>query len=126
MSKYLYFKPRGGLPESLRRPSSQYHAVTVVCSMDACDGVRRLSHKRFLSNDAPQLPLSYCTAKTCNCRYVHYSDRRNGEERRAEHSRRWGQLDSVLQRSKEDRRNSQAAAPSRSEKGESQWFFLSK
>lgn len=126
MPKYRYFKPRRGLPESVRSPSSQFHAVSVVGGKDACEGVRRLSHKRFLSNDAPQLPLSYCTEKKCHCRYVHYGDRRDGEERRSESNRRWGQLDSVLQRSKNDRRNPQAASPPRSKHVESHWFFLSK
>ncbi|MBK6289224.1 MAG: hypothetical protein IPJ33_06385 [Gammaproteobacteria bacterium] len=126
MPKYLYFKPRAGLPESLRRASNEFHAVSVVCGKEACEGVRRLSQKRFLSKDAPQLPLSYCSSKSCNCRYVHFADRRGGEERREENNRRWGQLDSVLQRSKEDRRSARTGIPARPDALENQWFFLAK
>lgn len=40
--------------------------------------------KRFLSGDAPRLPLPSCGAPTCNCRYVHHGDRRDAEEGRVD------------------------------------------
>jgi hypothetical protein len=43
---------------------------------------QRLKGKRFLSNDAPTLPLPECVMR-CGCKYRHYEDRR-GQPRRAE------------------------------------------
>ncbi len=37
--------------------------------------------RRFLWNEAPQLPLPRCTLELCRCRYVHYRDRRERDRR---------------------------------------------
>lgn len=79
------------------RISSPYHCVAIRYPGDqACEAVRKLepkshlsgraplfieTHKRYLSGEAPLLPLPGCTATYCQCRYVHYEDRR-------EHNRR--------------------------------------
>jgi hypothetical protein len=60
-----------------------YHAVSIRYRMNACEAAKQLTDKRFLSNEAPKLPLPECAASTCHCRYAHYEDRRDGEERRA-------------------------------------------
>jgi hypothetical protein len=45
---------------------------------------RELAGRRFLSHEAPRLPLPECSAGTaCPCGYKHYADRR-GPPRRAE------------------------------------------
>lgn len=59
-----------------------YHAVSIRYRMNACEAAKQLTDKRFLSNEAPKLPLPECTASTCHCHYEHYEDRRDGEERR--------------------------------------------
>ena len=59
-----------------------YHAVSIHYRMNACEAAKQLTDKRFLSNEAPKLPLPECTASTCQCRYGHHEDRRDGEERR--------------------------------------------
>ncbi len=59
-----------------------YHAVSIHYHMNACDAAKQLTDKRFLSDEAPKLPLPECTASTCHCHYEHYEDRRDGEERR--------------------------------------------
>ena len=37
---------------------------------------------RYLSREAPILPLPTCNSKGCACRYLHHDDRRSGEDRR--------------------------------------------
>jgi hypothetical protein len=40
-----------------------------------------LLDQRFLSRDAPPLPLQGCGTPQCECRYGHYDDRRKGNRR---------------------------------------------
>lgn len=79
-----------------------YHCISIRSPKGACEAAKQLMGKRFLSREAPPLPLPNCTAKHCQCRYAHHDDRRvGGEERRApfkgEHStgpeRRSGRAD---------------------------------
>ena len=63
------------------RNSSKYHCITITCGDNACEAVKRLEGKRFLSAEAPVLRLRECTAESCQCRYVHYDDRREEERR---------------------------------------------
>jgi hypothetical protein len=56
--------------------SNPWHAVSVVPSEGACSKARSLSRVRFLSSDAPPLPLESCDARTCRCHYRHHEDRR--------------------------------------------------
>ena len=66
--------------------SSQYHAVSVRASGNACPAVRALGNTRFLSMEAPLLPVPECTDPSrCRCRYRHWDDRREGPRRDADH-----------------------------------------
>jgi hypothetical protein len=58
------------------------HAVSVESDSMVCDAARKLGDQRFLSAEAPPLPLPGCDRGRCECRYVHHEDRRVGEERR--------------------------------------------
>lgn len=60
--------------------TSHYHSVEVKASKFACVAVMEIEGKRFLSADAPPLPLPECD-QNCNCRYEHYDDRRQGDRR---------------------------------------------
>ena len=54
-----------------------FHAVSIRCPGNACAAAKNLRETRFLSNDAPDLPLQDCSNRsTCNCRYKHFEDRR--------------------------------------------------
>jgi hypothetical protein len=64
-----------------RRP---WHAVMIVTSGSACQAAIECKGKRFLSSEAPRLPLPDCTADRCGCRYRHYEDRRNAPRRAEE------------------------------------------
>ena len=63
-------------------PRGQYHAVSVYAA-GGCAAARAVSGQRYLSSEAPQLPLPGCDAVRCKCRYLHHVDRRSGEDRRA-------------------------------------------
>jgi hypothetical protein len=65
------------------RPAiSPYHCVEVKMSYDACDEVLKLHGKRFLSAEAPTLPVVGCD-RVCDCKFKHYSDRRQDDRRDA-------------------------------------------
>lgn len=64
-----------------RKASKPYHAVCVVPGERACPAVEELRGRRYLSREAPILPLKKCNAASCSCRYGHFEDRRNGQRR---------------------------------------------
>ena len=64
-----------------RRPPSRFHAVTVVAGPKACAAASALRDQRFLSRDAPSLPLKGCNCARCDCHYEHYDDRRKSGRR---------------------------------------------
>jgi hypothetical protein len=69
-----------------RRIQEAWHAVTIVSRGESCAASSSRRGKRFLSGDAPRLPLTECDRPgSCTCAYRHYPDRR-GELRRASDS----------------------------------------
>jgi hypothetical protein len=100
------FRPRNAVPVTDAKVrtarhhfiSNPWHAVSVVPSEGACAKARSLSRLRFLSNDAPPLPLKSCDARTCRCHYRHHEDRRRLRRRASDgvsigSSRRWSGLE---------------------------------
>jgi hypothetical protein len=75
------------LPSSFETDTSAhpYHCVAIHHRDGACAAVKRLSGQRFLSKEAPPVPLPACDVATCRCRYVHFEDRRQNDERRNPH-----------------------------------------
>ena len=63
--------------------ASEFHAVSIKVTGNACRAAKELTGQRFLSSDAPLLPLPGCTMAECNCRFVHHKDRRTGKDRRS-------------------------------------------
>lgn len=63
--------------------NSDYHAVSIEFSGHACEAAEAMSGRRFLSTAAPRLPLPDCQALECQCRFVHYQDRRTRKDRRS-------------------------------------------
>ena len=61
--------------------SNPFHAVSVQSPQNSCAAARQLAGQRYLSTEAPRLPLQNCTAATCTCRYAHHDDRRAGPRR---------------------------------------------
>jgi hypothetical protein len=68
-------------PVVARKASSPYHAVAVVPGPRACAAAEALRDRRFLSREAPALPLPGCDCGRCQCRYEHFDDRRKGLRR---------------------------------------------
>lgn len=64
-----------------RKAVSPHHAVVVVPGRHACAEACALRNQRFLSREAPVLPLASCGSLNCECRYEHYDDRRKGLRR---------------------------------------------
>ena len=64
---------------------SQYHAVSIYCTDNACQAAKDKLGERVLSAEAPFLPLSDCDRPDqCDCRYKHYDDRRGEPRRRSD------------------------------------------
>ncbi|MDX1508625.1 MAG: hypothetical protein R3358_10120 [Woeseiaceae bacterium] len=88
-----YFLRRGGdsKPAPAARPdrrvstntSSKYHAVAIKFPSYACDAAKSIAGKRFLSSEAPPIPLPDCDGRECECTFLHFKDRRTGKDRRS-------------------------------------------
>ena len=64
-----------------RKTVNPHHAVVVVPGRHACAAAHALRDRRFLSREAPALPLTGCSAGECTCRYQHHDDRRQAVRR---------------------------------------------
>jgi hypothetical protein len=68
-----------------KKPASPWSAVSIVCTSASCAAAQALKGQRYLSADAPRLPLSDCTsADACPCVYRKHPDRRAGPRREAD------------------------------------------
>ncbi len=63
--------------------SSRFHAVSIRPGSNACAAAKSMSGERFLSAEAPPIPLPQCDASRCDCRFQHHADRRSGKDRRS-------------------------------------------
>ena|ERR1700733_5376385 len=55
----------------------QWHAISVEAKPLSCIEAHNLRKQRFLSKEAPKLPLRGCTkGAICPCTYKHHDDRR--------------------------------------------------
>lgn len=73
-------------PNTVRRsskPDNAYHAVSIKFASNACMAAKDLAGTRFLSNEAPMLPLPECNVNNCECHFAHHPDRRTGKDRRS-------------------------------------------
>lgn len=62
--------------------SSKYQAVSIRYGARACSAAKKTDQQRFLAMEAPDLPLSECSApRNCRCRYRHHPDRRDNLRR---------------------------------------------
>lgn len=72
--------------KATQRPGNIHHiyqAASIKPGDCACSAVKPLGDKRFLSSEAPPLPLLNCDSEKCQCRFVRHEDRRQREDRRA-------------------------------------------
>jgi hypothetical protein len=61
--------------------------VLIVAPSSACHAAQACKGKRYLSPEAPKLPLADCDAPACACKYRHFDDRRAGPRRAEEAGR---------------------------------------
>ncbi|MCB1960446.1 MAG: hypothetical protein KDE68_07985 [Rhodocyclaceae bacterium] len=61
--------------------ANPYHCVAVTPGDNACPTAQTLKGSRFLSSEAPPLPLPSCSAGRCGCTFTHFEDRRRGDRR---------------------------------------------
>ena len=74
------FKPKKPPPPP-GNSVNPYHAVSVIPGDNACAAAYRFAGQRFLSRQAPRLPLPTCDAPRCECRFKHHKDRRGSPRR---------------------------------------------
>ena len=71
-----WFGPREGRGRTMY--TGDYRAVSIQHSGDCCRSARALNGKRFLSTNAPELPLVNCaTPGLCQCQYRTLTERRD-------------------------------------------------
>jgi hypothetical protein len=63
--------------------NTQFHAVSIRFSGQACGPAKDMIGRRFLATAAPKLPLPDCDVLDCECRFTHHDDRRAGRDRRS-------------------------------------------
>lgn len=77
--------PKDAAPAKAGKPGMKaepkFHAVSVEPGRNSCHSARALKGQRFLSREAPPLPLKNCMNDQCTCSYVHHEDRRAGPRR---------------------------------------------
>lgn len=61
---------------------TRWRSVKIKPGLICCKSAYKLSGEIFFATDAPDFPLAGCTEKSCQCKYVHLEDRRDGDERR--------------------------------------------
>ena len=82
---FIYEPAEGEAPSrKAKKVDRRWHAVAIVATARSCEAARACKERRFLSADAPALPLEGCDAARCDCRYGHFDDRRRGPRRSEE------------------------------------------
>ena len=62
-----------------------FAAVAICSGEESCDAAKEITGVRYLSADAPLIPLKECDRpRLCACRYDHFSDRRIAPRREAD------------------------------------------
>ena len=70
-------------------PASRYSSVSIMLPKNCCASAQSLVGARFLTKEAPQLPLANCNTTPCKCGFMRHEDRREeDEDRRAIHGLR--------------------------------------
>ena len=71
-----------GLSVQAHRVTNPYHAVSIKAGPSCLRTKLQYGERRFLSAEAPPLPLPTCDVTACRCQYVHHDDRRAEPDRR--------------------------------------------
>lgn len=101
-------KKHSAAPAARRDTRISYHCVEVRTGIPACESAQHLEHVRYLSEEAPSLPVPGCSMKKCTCSYIHHDDRRDDDGRRNPYGQ-WSNMPPAIageRRSRTDRRQS--------------------
>ena len=86
---WFYLKRSKVESSSTQKPASttsksegKFRAVSIQTGPRACTAAKYLRGKRFISTQAPELPLSRCDISDCKCKYAYHKDRRDEDDRR--------------------------------------------
>jgi len=83
-------------------PKHPFRGVEVILNKNGCCEVAKaIAGQRFLTAEAPILPLSGCDVPECRCTYLHFDDRRTDYRRASDLS-----FDMAGQLRDDDRRSS--------------------
>lgn len=81
----MFRRKKGGRLPAVKTLNHLFHGIAVEPGDQACEAVRALKGVRYLSEEAPHLPLDGCTcAMSCRCVYRHFADRRTESRREAD------------------------------------------
>jgi hypothetical protein len=80
-AKGLFGREAEPKPVPAKKPANLYHAVSIMPGPRCCAAARDLVGQRFLSRQAPPLPLKGCDRASCECHYEHHPDRRKTPRR---------------------------------------------
>jgi len=71
-----------GRPVQADRVTIPYHAVSIIAGAGCGETALKYGGHRYLSTEAPMIPLPTCDTENCRCRYLHHEDRRSKFDRR--------------------------------------------
>ena len=69
-------------PVQAHHANNPYHAVSIKAGPSCHRTKLEYGDRRFLSAEAPLLPLPTCSSTGCRCQYLHHDDRRVEPDRR--------------------------------------------
>jgi hypothetical protein len=98
--------PPGKQAKSAKQPRNRWHAVVILPGAGHCKAAESAKGRRYLSTEAPLLPLRQCDAAACTCKYRHYDDRRGAPRRSEEAAARQRPKAGADRRSNRGRRES--------------------
>jgi hypothetical protein len=87
-----------------------YYGVSVQPGPEACKDVEKIRSQRFLTTEAPKLPLPGCSRSHCRCTVIPEDDRRAGFDRRGDSFAALGELNL------HERKRRRKASPDRRDK----------
>jgi hypothetical protein len=74
-------------PPKTRSTRQPWHAVSIASAIECCGAADAAKGRRYLSNEAPRLPLAECGQPwKCRCVYRHHADRRATPRRASDRS----------------------------------------
>lgn len=80
---WLFGKPEVKPVSLVSRPvGARWKAVSILPGPRSCKAVRGVTNRRYLSAEAPRLPVAECNVERCECRYKHHADRRAKVQRK--------------------------------------------